>query len=241
MAPLKPGTSDEVVSDNISKLMEEGVPQKQAIAMALRSAEKLKYDVSEGTDHDNDGDIDSEDWMMARDKAIKSKTDDEEYCESETDHDDPEGQMAQGELRSAARNALLIDSLITESSDIPEWVQGKLTLASDYLKSVADYMQHPGKDRDVVFAEQMSGPDPCWRGYEMLGTKMKNGREVPNCVKVKSSDSGECGRSYGEFRVPSGWHVTESGGTPGGRPTPQSHLRGDQDKSSMLESEIDPA
>jgi hypothetical protein len=236
--PLKEGTSEEVVSHNISKLMGEGVPQEQAIAMALRSAGKSKYDVSEGTDHDRDGDIDSEDWKMARDKAIKEEmNEEEEYCE---EGDDPEGEMAQGDLRSAARNALLIDSLITESSDIPEWVAGKLTLASDYLKSVADYMQHPGKDRDVVFAEQMSGPDPCWRGYEMLGTKIKAGKEVPNCVKVKSSDSGECGKNYGEFRIPSGWHVTESGGTPGGKPTLKSHLRGDQDKSSMLGSEIDP-
>lgn len=24
--------------------------------------------------------------------------------------------------------------------------------------------------------------NPCWEGYEMIGTKMKNGREVPNCV-----------------------------------------------------------
>jgi hypothetical protein len=24
--------------------------------------------------------------------------------------------------------------------------------------------------------------NPCWKGYEMVGTKKKNGREVPNCV-----------------------------------------------------------
>ena len=27
--------------------------------------------------------------------------------------------------------------------------------------------------------------DPCWKGYEMVGTKKKNGREVPNCVPKK--------------------------------------------------------
>ncbi|NBW41907.1 hypothetical protein EBR25_13040 [bacterium] len=69
--PLKEGTSEEVISDNISKLMDEGTPQKQAIAMALRNAGKSKYDSTEGTDHDGDGDIDSDDWMSARDKAIK--------------------------------------------------------------------------------------------------------------------------------------------------------------------------
>lgn len=25
---------------------------------------------------------------------------------------------------------------------------------------------------------------PCWDGYEQIGTKMLNGREVPNCVPI---------------------------------------------------------
>jgi hypothetical protein len=28
----------------------------------------------------------------------------------------------------------------------------------------------------------MKGKDPCWKGYEMIGTKKKRGKEVPNCV-----------------------------------------------------------
>lgn len=27
--------------------------------------------------------------------------------------------------------------------------------------------------------------NPCWKGYEMIGKKMKNGKEVPNCVPKK--------------------------------------------------------
>lgn len=240
--PLKEGTSDEVISDNISKLLDEGYPQKQAIAMALRSAGVSKYDTAEGGSHDRDGDgdADSDDWKMARDEAIKKAMlgdDDDEkgsYCEEETD---PEGQMAQGDLRSAARNALLIDSLISESSDIPEWVSNKLAIASDYLNSVAEYMQHPGTDRDMAFAEEMEGPDPCWKGYSMRGTKMKNGKEVPNCVKSESSDSSECG-DYAEVKVPTGWNVSKSGGVVGPHITKSQHLSGNQDASSMLEGEI---
>lgn len=31
-------------------------------------------------------------------------------------------------------------------------------------------------------AKQMKGEDPCWKGYHMVGKKIKAGREVPNCV-----------------------------------------------------------
>lgn len=31
----------------------------------------------------------------------------------------------------------------------------------------------------------MKKKDPCWDGYEMVGTKMKNGKKVPNCVPKK--------------------------------------------------------
>ena len=29
--------------------------------------------------------------------------------------------------------------------------------------------------------------NPCWKGYEMVGTKKKDGREVPNCVPVSEN------------------------------------------------------
>ncbi len=36
-------------------------------------------------------------------------------------------------------------------------------------------------------AEEMNGDDdPCWKDYEMIGTKKKNGKTVPNCVPKES-------------------------------------------------------
>lgn len=32
--------------------------------------------------------------------------------------------------------------------------------------------------------------DVCWKGYQMVGMKMKNGREVPNCVPIKEVEGG---------------------------------------------------
>ena len=38
--PLKKGSGDKAVSENIKKLMAEGYPQRQAIAIALSTAGK---------------------------------------------------------------------------------------------------------------------------------------------------------------------------------------------------------
>ena len=34
---------------------------------------------------------------------------------------------------------------------------------------------------------------PCWDGYEMVGYKTKNGKKVPNCVKVDAKKSNDTG------------------------------------------------
>ena len=35
--------------------------------------------------------------------------------------------------------------------------------------------------------------DPCWKGYEQVGLKKKNGKEMPNCVPEKKNP-GEKGK-----------------------------------------------
>ena len=38
------------------------------------------------------------------------------------------------------------------------------------------------EEKPEVKEEKMKGKDPCWTGYKMLGTKNKNGKQVPNCI-----------------------------------------------------------
>lgn len=202
--PLKEGSSDEVVSQNIKTEMKAGKPQKQAIAIAL-------------------------------DKAGKSK--------NTSDNAEPEeGQMAQGDIRSIVAMAKKIDGMVSEMTDLPEWVQAKITKAQDYLSAVTQHLSHPGEDEmaqdmgekkdhdkdgdidsdDYMMAkdkaikgamgkEQSSDnaedSDPCWKDYEMVGMKKgKGGKPVPNCVP-KSSDNAE--ESYSEVNIPDGWRVSE--------------------------------
>jgi len=41
--------------------------------------------------------------------------------------------------------------------------------------------------------KQIEGGDPCWKNYQMVGKKMKNGKEVPNCVPVKEAKDDDVG------------------------------------------------
>jgi hypothetical protein len=45
--------------------------------------------------------------------------------------------------------------------------------------------------------EEMIEPNPCWEGYEAIGTKIVDGREVPNCVPIKENQKKQ------EFVIPS--------------------------------------
>lgn len=41
----------------------------------------------------------------------------------------------------------------------------------------------------ITFKQFLEEQDPCWKGYRQLGTKKKNGKEVPNCIPVKEEVS----------------------------------------------------
>jgi hypothetical protein len=46
-----------------------------------------------------------------------------------------------------------------------------------------------------ILEEKFIEPNPCWEGYEAYGTKILDGKEVPNCVPVKSKKQFEIYKS----------------------------------------------
>lgn len=58
----------------------------------------------------------------------------------------------------------------------------------------------------LKFAKAMGRKNPCWPGYEMVGTKMKNGKRVPNCVPAKRKKSltgcGDCSGDCDDCQPP---------------------------------------
>jgi hypothetical protein len=53
--------------------------------------------------------------------------------------DDHESMMAKGELRDMISNASKIYNMIEPGTELPGWVSAYITLASDYMHSVAEY------------------------------------------------------------------------------------------------------
>jgi hypothetical protein len=62
----------------------------------------------------------------------KDKYDEGEY--------DQEGDMAKSDLRSIIANAQKLHDMIDDADNLPEWVQSKITVAEDYMSTVANYM-----------------------------------------------------------------------------------------------------
>lgn len=70
------------------------------------------------------------------------------------------------------------DSMGDAGGDAME--EGKRGIHGGKRKRRTKYKQRSG---DYIEEDDSPEDDPCWDGYEQYGTKMKNGKEVPNCVK----------------------------------------------------------
>jgi hypothetical protein len=65
-----------------------------------------------------------------------------------------------------------------------KWREEKMNKSN---KRVAAKIQTITKFKGIKlnFKDEINMEDPCWDGYEQYGTKMLDGREVPNCIPVE--------------------------------------------------------
>lgn len=80
-----------------------------------------------------------------------------------------EGGMAKSDLRSIIRNAQEIHDMIMEETDLPEWIQSKITLAADYISSAAEYMKSEKSE-----VEELGEVDEMSLDSSNLETPMEN-------------------------------------------------------------------
>jgi len=68
-----------------------------------------------------------------------------------------EGDMALNQLATLTRCAEMIKDMLKPDTDMPEWVQSKITLATDYIQTAADYMYSEMKESHQVVATTKQG------------------------------------------------------------------------------------
>jgi hypothetical protein len=51
-----------------------------------------------------------------------------------------EGEMVMSQLKGIMAHAKQLNVMLNPDTDLPEWVQSKITLAYDYMQTAADYM-----------------------------------------------------------------------------------------------------
>jgi hypothetical protein len=133
------------ISEDMENLEEKNVPTSPEKWAQAKAQAKAKFDVYPSAYANG--------WAAKKYKsmgggwksvseAVKDKFDIGEY--------DQEGDMAKSDLRSIMANAKRIHDMLEDSTNLPEWVQSKITLAEDYISTVANYMTSEMSEEVVV-------------------------------------------------------------------------------------------
>ncbi len=114
----------------------------------------------------------------------------EETSEEKGEYD-YEGDMAKSSLKTIIRNAQMMHDMLSEDTNLPEWVQSKITLAEDYMVSAAQYMQSEMSE-EVEQVDEIS-KETAWKAAEKAHTKTTNsafgaiGNREPYLSKFKKN------------------------------------------------------
>lgn len=69
---------------------------------------------------------------------------------------DDEGSMAKSQLTSILNNAKEIKEMLSDSDNLPEWVQSKITKAEDYISTCKDYLKSEKTQKSESIKESFS-------------------------------------------------------------------------------------
>ena len=103
--------------------------------------------------------------MNKRPRSTMEEKDPEEY--------DKEGEMMKSQLRQICSANEKLMSMVKDDDNLPEWVQSKVTKATDYIRSVRDYLESEKMDDEEEMDESVDwvcgkcNCDPCTCGEEI--------------------------------------------------------------------------
>ena len=78
---------------------------------------------------------------FSKEKLVKIIKEEQETAQKLREMQDPEGEMAGKQAEMAAKHAVKIAQMVENMDQLEDWVQAKLTLATDYLQTVSEYLE----------------------------------------------------------------------------------------------------
>jgi hypothetical protein len=129
---------------------------------------------------------------------------------------DYEGDMAKSQLRAIIANAQQVHDMLEDNTNMAEWVQSKITLAADYISTVADYMQSEVKEEAEI-------DEAAWGQNKMANLKAAHDRHSEKAiaanragddvaVKVHQSKMNMIKNQMNKLRTEDVEQVAEAGG-----------------------------
>ena len=134
------------ISENMENLDEKNVPTSPEKWAQAKSQAKAKFDVYPSA-YANGWASKKYKEMDGGWKSVSEAKDEQEYGY--------EGDMALNQLKTLVRCAEMIEEMLKPDTDLPEWVQSKITLATDYIQTAADYLYSEMKE-EVESIEEIS-------------------------------------------------------------------------------------
>ena len=101
---------------------------------------------------------------------------------------DHEASMAKNELRDMISNASKIDTMVGDGDNLPGWVSAYISLAADYMHSVAEYLA--GESSQM---QQEPGP-----GYELEEAQKKPSAGLTKAQKSAVAKKAKAGGDIGK-------------------------------------------
>ena len=101
----------------------------------------------------------------------------------EAEGEDHEVSMANNSLDTIIKMATELKAKMGENEkDIPAWIQDHITNAENFISQASSNYHEYGQNEARIAEDK----GPCWKGYQQIGMKEKDGRQVPNCVPNES-------------------------------------------------------
>ena len=197
----------EFTEEEIQNVMDVfNMTREEAIDHLQQSYSDYKqFDMDEGkkADMDKDGDIDSKDYLLKRDAAIK-KAKGEMKEDIDLGHQDNEPHMIKGELYQIGKYAMDLYAILEELEeaggeyDFPAWWQSKVTTAKNMMSSAKHYLDFELKEPAIDAAvDALTGEEPHMGEPEApmmegeVGEVDKLAAKIAKALKDKANQSPE--------------------------------------------------